>query len=59
MDIKRSLRRSSSRLIELQFCTVARWKNAEIVAENLFYDQVDHPTPFAIEQCVSGHSSTV
>ena len=24
----------------LEFCTVARWKNGEIVEENLFYDQV-------------------
>jgi hypothetical protein len=25
---------------ELEFCTVARWQNGEIVEENLFYDQV-------------------
>jgi hypothetical protein len=25
---------------ELEFCMVARWQNAEIVEENLFYDQV-------------------
>ena len=25
---------------ELEFCTVARWENGEIVEENLFYDQV-------------------
>jgi hypothetical protein len=24
---------------ELEFCTVARWKNGEIVEEKLFYDQ--------------------
>jgi hypothetical protein len=24
----------------LEFCAVARWKNREIVEENLFYDQV-------------------
>jgi hypothetical protein len=24
----------------LEFCTVARWKNGEIVEERLFYDQV-------------------
>ena len=24
----------------LEFCTVAHWKNGEIVEENLFYDQV-------------------
>jgi len=23
-----------------EFCTVARWKDGEIVEENLFYDQV-------------------
>jgi ketosteroid isomerase-like protein len=25
---------------ELDFCTVARWQNGQIVEENLFYDQV-------------------
>jgi hypothetical protein len=25
---------------ELEFCTVARWKDGEIVEEKLFYDQV-------------------
>jgi len=25
---------------ELQFCTVAHWKDGEIVEENLFYDQI-------------------
>jgi hypothetical protein len=26
--------------LELEFCTVARWKQGEIVEEKLFYDQV-------------------
>jgi hypothetical protein len=28
-------------VFDLEFCTVARWKNGEIVEEKLFYDQVD------------------
>jgi len=32
--------RVGTHLLELEFCTVARWKDGEIVEENLFYDQV-------------------
>jgi len=31
---------ATGKTFELQFCTVAHWKNGEIVEENLFYDQV-------------------
>lgn len=31
---------ATGKTFDLQFCTVARWKNGEIVEENLFYDQV-------------------
>jgi ketosteroid isomerase-like protein len=30
----------TGKTFELEFCTVARWKDGEIVEENLFYDQV-------------------
>jgi hypothetical protein len=30
----------TGKTFELAFCTVARWKNAEIVEEHFFYDQV-------------------
>jgi ketosteroid isomerase-like protein len=30
----------TGKAFELEFCTVARWKNGDIVEENLFYDQV-------------------
>jgi ketosteroid isomerase-like protein len=31
---------ATGKAFELEFCTVARWTNGEIVEENLFYDQV-------------------
>jgi len=31
---------AAGKTFELEFCTVARWKDGEIVEENLFYDQV-------------------
>ncbi|MFI4972974.1 MAG: ester cyclase [Caulobacterales bacterium] len=31
---------ATNRPFELEFCTVARWKDGEIVEEKLFYDQV-------------------
>jgi ketosteroid isomerase-like protein len=31
---------ATNKSFELEFCTVARWKDGEIVEENLFYDQV-------------------
>jgi ketosteroid isomerase-like protein len=31
---------ATNRSFELEFCTVARWKDGQIVEENLFYDQV-------------------
>jgi len=31
---------ATNKRFELEFCTVARWKNGEIVEEKLFYDQV-------------------
>jgi SnoaL-like polyketide cyclase len=31
---------ATNKPFELEFCTVARWKNGEIVEEKLFYDQV-------------------
>lgn len=30
----------TNKTFELEFCTVARWNNGEIVEEKLFYDQV-------------------
>jgi hypothetical protein len=30
----------TGKTLELEFCTVARWKQGEIVEEKLFYDQV-------------------
>jgi ketosteroid isomerase-like protein len=30
----------TNKTFELEFCTVARWKNGEIAEEELFYDQV-------------------
>ena len=30
----------TNKSFELEFCTVARWQNGEIVEEKLFYDQV-------------------
>ena len=41
--VARARRQSARRRVRhsrLEFCTVARWKNGEIVEENLFYDQV-------------------
>ena len=31
---------ATNKQFELEFCTVARWKDGEIVEEKLFYDQV-------------------
>ena len=31
---------ATGKTFELEFCTVARWNDGEIVEENLFYDQV-------------------
>ena len=31
----------TGKTFELDFCTVARWKDGEIVEENLFYDQIE------------------
>ena len=31
---------ATNKSFELEFCTVARWKDGEIVEEKLFYDQV-------------------
>ncbi|HEY6293347.1 MAG TPA: ester cyclase [Terriglobia bacterium] len=31
---------ATGKAFELEFCTIARWQNGEIVEENLFYDQV-------------------
>ena len=31
---------ATNKTFELEFCTVARWKDSQIVEENLFYDQV-------------------
>jgi hypothetical protein len=31
---------ATGKTFELEFCTVARWQNGEIVEENLFYGQV-------------------
>jgi hypothetical protein len=31
---------ATNKTFELEFCTVARWKDGQIVEENLFYDQV-------------------
>ncbi len=30
----------TSKSFEVDFCTIARWENGEIVEENLFYDMV-------------------
>ena len=30
----------TNKAFELEFCTVARWKDGEIVEKKLFYDQV-------------------
>jgi len=30
----------TGKTFELEFCTVARWKDGEIVEEKLFYDQI-------------------
>lgn len=35
---------------ELDFCTVARWENGQIVEENLFYDQVGLMRQIGVEQ---------
>jgi hypothetical protein len=32
--------KTTGKSFALEFCTVARWKNGEIVEEKLFYDQV-------------------
>jgi ketosteroid isomerase-like protein len=32
--------RATNKTFELEFCTVARWKDGKIVEENLFYDQL-------------------
>ena len=31
---------ATNKTFELNFCTVAHWKDGKIVEENLFYDQV-------------------
>ncbi len=31
---------ATGKSFELNFCTIARWENGQIVEENLFYDQV-------------------
>jgi hypothetical protein len=40
-DLNGNVRPPTNKRFELEFCTVARWKDGEIVEENLFYDQVD------------------
>jgi SnoaL-like polyketide cyclase len=35
-----TVHQATGKTFELEFCTVARWKDGEIVEENLFYDQV-------------------
>lgn len=31
---------ATGKTFELEFCSVARWKNGQIIEEDLFYDQV-------------------
>ncbi len=40
-DLNGKVHPPTGKAFELEFCTVARWKNGEIVEENLFYDQVE------------------
>ena len=35
-----TVHQATGKTFELEFCTVALWKDGEIVEENLFYDQV-------------------
>ena len=39
-DLHGEVHEATGKTFELEFCTVARWNNGEIVEENLFYDQV-------------------
>jgi hypothetical protein len=39
-DLNGNVHDATGKTFELEFCTVARWKNGEIAEENLFYDQV-------------------
>jgi ketosteroid isomerase-like protein len=39
---------ATGKTFELKFATVARWKNGEIVEENLFYDQVGFLTQIGV-----------
>ena len=34
------MHQATNKRFALEFCTVARWKDGEIVEEKLFYDQV-------------------
>lgn len=40
MGLDGKMHAATNRPFELEFCTVARWKDGQIVEENLFYDQV-------------------
>lgn len=40
MGLDGKMHPATNKPFELQFCTVARWKDGAIVEENLFYDQV-------------------
>jgi hypothetical protein len=40
-DLQGKVHPPTNKSFDLEFCTVARWKNGEIVEENLFYDQVE------------------
>jgi ketosteroid isomerase-like protein len=40
-DLQGKVHPPTNKSFDLEFCTVAHWKNGEIVEENLFYDQVE------------------
>ena len=48
---------ATNKKFELEFCTVAHWKNGEIVEERLFYDLVDMLKQLGIS--LTGKTQTV
>jgi len=50
---------ATNKTFELEFCTVARWKDGQIVEEHLFYDQVGLMKQIALLCPVTGDGSVV
>ena len=47
-DLQGKVHPATGKSFDLEFCTVARWQDGEIVEENLFYDQVGFLTQIGV-----------